>query len=312
QEIGGQVRITTELGKGTTFHLQLPITRSVIRVLLVEIDGEPYAFPLSRINRTIQLSMQELKLIENSQYFELEGQNVGLVSSRAALGLAGATSTIAQHINIVVVNDRNHLYGIEVDELTGETDLVVRPLDARLGKVPGVSAAALSDAGEPILILDVEDLVHSVDKLLADGEQVQVLHGSEHSSEFVRQRQRILVVDDSITVRETERQLLEAAGYEVEVAVDGAAGWNTVRLGEFDLVVSDIDMPRMNGYEFVSKIKQDNHLKKLPVIIVSYKDREEDRMKGLDAGADYYLTKSSFQDASFIGAVKDLIGEAEG
>ncbi|MEM9226652.1 MAG: chemotaxis protein CheA, partial [Verrucomicrobiota bacterium] len=90
QEIGGQVRITTELGKGTTFHLQLPITRSVIRVLLVEIDGEPYAFPLSRINRTIQLSMQELKLIENSQYFELEGQNVGLVSSRAALGLAGA------------------------------------------------------------------------------------------------------------------------------------------------------------------------------------------------------------------------------
>lgn len=308
QEIGGQVRITTQLGEGTTFHLQLPITRSVIRALLVEIDGEPYAFPLSRINRTILLSMKDLRVIENRQYFDLEGQNVGLVSSRAALGLAGATSTIAQHINIVVVNDRNNLYGVEVDKLTGETDLVVRPLDERLGKVPGVSAASLGEDGEPILILDVEDLVQSVDKLLAGGEVVQSRHVEQEQQE--EQQRRVLVVDDSITVRETERQLLENAGYQVEVAVDGADGWNAVRLGEFDLVVSDVDMPRVNGYEFVSRIRGDARLERLPVIIVSYKDREEDRIKGMEAGADYYLTKSSFQDDTFISVVNDLIGEA--
>ncbi len=308
QEIGGQVRIHTELGHGTTFHLQLPITRSVIRALLVEIDSEPYAFPLSRINRTVLLSVKELKNVENRQYFEMEGQNVGLVSSRAALGLAGATSTIAQHINIVVVNDRNHLYGVEVDKLVGETDLVVRPLDSRLGKVPGVSAASLTEEGDPILILDVEDLVQSVDKLLAGGE---LMRTSYTEAETADTRRRVLVVDDSITVRETERQLLENAGYSVEVAVDGAAGWNAVRLGDYDLVVSDVDMPRMNGYEFVTKIRQDPRLERLPVIIVSYKDREEDRLKGMEAGADYYLTKSSFQDESFIRAVEDLIGGAE-
>jgi two-component system sensor histidine kinase and response regulator WspE len=305
QEVGGQVRVSSELGKGTTFHLQLPITRSVIRALLVEIDGEPYAFPLSRINRTLLLSIQDLKVLENRQYFDLDGQNIGLVSSRSALGLAGAVSMIARHINVVVVNDRNNLYGVEVDKLTGETDLVVRPLDRRLGKVPGVSAAALSEDGEPILILDVEDLVHSVDKLLAGGESIQARYAQEEEKAPAK---RVLVVDDSITVRETERQLLENAGYAVEVAVDGADGWNAVRLGEFDLVVSDVDMPRLNGYEFVSRIRQDARLTRLPVIIVSYKDREEDRLKGLEVGADYYLTKSSFQDETFIGAVHDLIG----
>ncbi len=309
QEVGGQVRISTELGKGTTFHLQLPITRSVIRALMVEIDGEPYAFPLSRINRTLQLSIEDLKVLENRQYFDLDGQNIGLVSSRSALGLAGAVSMIARHINVVVVNDRNNLYGVEVDKLTGETDLVVRPLDRRLGKVPGVSAASLSEEGEPILILDVEDLVHSVDKLLAGGDMMLSRYTQEEEQAPAK---RVLVVDDSITVRETERQLLEHAGYAVEVAVDGADGWNAVRLGEFDLVVSDVDMPRVNGYEFVSRIRQDSRLERLPVIIVSYKDREEDRLKGLEAGADYYLTKSSFQDETFISVVNDLIGGPRG
>jgi two-component system, chemotaxis family, sensor histidine kinase and response regulator WspE len=121
---------------------------------------------------------------------------------------------------------------------------------------------------------------------------------------------RILVVDDSFTVRETERKLLERSGYEVKTANDGMEGWNAVRSAKFDLVISDVDMPRMNGIEFVKKVKTDERLKVLPVIIVSYKDREEDRLKGLEAGANYYLTKSSFQDDTLVKAVQDLIGES--
>jgi len=310
QQVGGQARIQTRVGEGTSFHLQVPITRSVIRALLAEIDGEPYAFPLSRIARTLHLSYDDLKSVENRQYFELEGQNVGLAPARAALGFTGSASTITPDLFVVVVNERNQLYGIEVDRLLGEADLVVRPLDPRLGKAPGISSASLSEAGEPILILDVEDLIASIDKLLSGGARLETRRTSDDASTAAgSDRKRILVVDDSITVRETERQLLENAGYRVEVAVDGADGWNAVRLGEFDLVVSDIDMPRMNGYEFVSKIRADNRLENLPVIVVSYKDREEDRIKGLDAGADYYLTKSSFQDDTFIQAVRDLVGE---
>ena len=123
-------------------------------------------------------------------------------------------------------------------------------------------------------------------------------------------RKRVLVVDDSLTVRELERKLLGNRGYDVEVAVDGMDGWNAVRTGLFDLVVTDIDMPRMDGIELVTLMKRDPHMQSLPVMIVSYKDREEDRQRGLEAGADYYVTKGSFHDETLLQAVVDLIGEA--
>jgi two-component system sensor histidine kinase and response regulator WspE len=120
----------------------------------------------------------------------------------------------------------------------------------------------------------------------------------------------VLVVDDSFTVRELQRKLLDDHGFDVDVAVDGMDGWNAVRGGKFDLVVTDIDMPRMDGIELVAHIKQDPQLNVLPVMIVSYKDREEDRRRGLEAGADYYLTKGSFHDETMLQAVVDLIGTA--
>lgn len=209
---------------------------------------------------------------------------------------------------MVIISNRSNTYGLLVDKFIGESDLVVRPLDPRLGKVPDISATAVMLDGSPILIFDVEDLVGSIDKMLS-GKRLQKLATESDESKEVSAK-KILVVDDSITVREMERKLLENRGYEVDVAVDGLAGWNALRAERFDLVVSDVDMPRMNGIEFVTQIKHHEELKALPVIIVSYKDTEEHRLQGLQAGADYYLTKSSFQDDSFINAVVDLIGEA--
>jgi len=124
-------------------------------------------------------------------------------------------------------------------------------------------------------------------------------------------RRRILVVDDSLTVRELERKLLTHHGYEVEIALDGMDGWNAVRSAPFDLVITDVDMPRMDGIELVSRITRDPQLKSTPVMIVSYKDREDDRRRGLDAGAAYYLAKGSFHDETLVQAVVDLIGGAQ-
>ena len=135
--------------------------------------------------------------------------------------------------------------------------------------------------GWPVLIIDVEDLIRSIDNLLS-GRQIKKLSAEAAVPEEVRGPKRVLVVDDSITVRELERQLLENRGYTVDVAVDGVDGWNAVRSGRYDLVVSDIDMPRMDGIQLVAHIKEDARLKAIPVIIVSYKDREEDRVRGLD------------------------------
>jgi two-component system sensor histidine kinase and response regulator WspE len=211
----------------------------------------------------------------------------------------------------VVASDRSHRFGVVVDRFLGERDLRVAPLDPRLGKVPNINSSSVLENGWPVLIIDVEDLIRSIDNLLS-GRRLKKLSTEVAVHEKTRGPKRVLVVDDSITVRELERQLLENRGYTVDVAIDGVDGWNAVRTGHYDLVVSDIDMPRMDGIQFVAHIKQDARLKSIPVIIVSYKDREDDRIRGLDAGANFYLTKSSFHDQTFLNAVVDLIGEAGG
>ena len=172
-------------------------------------------------------------------------------------------------------------YGLIVDSFRGEQDLVVRPLDPRLGKVPNLNAAAILDDGSPVLIVDVEDLIRSMDQLIQTG----TLARCKRDLAKARRRKRVLVVDDSITVREVERQILRQHGYEVAVAVDGQDGWNVARAEEFDLVIADVDMPRMNGLQLVQAARADGRLGKLPVIIVSYKDREEDRMRRAGGGS---------------------------
>ena len=306
QEVRGRMKIQSIPGRGTTFQMDLPLTLSVIRTLLVEIAGEPYAFPLSRLDKVLMIAEDKIEIIEDKQYFPLDGANIGLVSAAQPLGLKPGARTEAE-TPVVVISDRLKQYGVVVDRVLGEVDMVVRPLDARLGKVPNISAAAISEDGAPILIIDVDDLVRSIDNLLTGERLAKIVRKDERAGE--RSASRILVVDDSITVREVERRLLENKGYEVDVAVDGMDGWNAVQTGKYDLVISDVDMPRMNGIELVKNIRNGLATRHLPVIILSYKDREEDRLKGMEAGASYYLTKSSFYDESFIKSVEDLIGE---
>jgi two-component system sensor histidine kinase and response regulator WspE len=307
KQVRGTVRVTSEPGRGTRFQMQLPLTLSVVRTLLVDIGGEPYAFPLASIVRTLKLPKDAIEVLEGRQHSRLNGQSVGLVSAHQVFGGAKSSSAAAE-LSVVVLGDPASPYGLVVDRFLGERDLVVQPLDKRLGKIKDIAAGALMEDGSPVLIVDVDDMLRSVEKFVTTGDVSKVEHTADDTVR--RTRRRVLVVDDSLTVRELERKLLDQAGYEVEVAVDGMEGWNAVRAGEFDLVVTDIDMPRMDGIELVRLIKQDPKLGKLPVMIVSYKDREEDRRRGLEAGADYYLTKGSFHDDTLQQAVVDLIGEA--
>lgn len=307
QDVGGIIRTLTEKGKGTSFHLQLPLTLSVIRALIVEVSGQPYACPLAKIDRVILTSMREVEVVENRQYIRLEGQNIGLVAAHQILELEEPEESVTT-LPVIVVSDRTNSYGVAVDRLLGEKEFVVQELESRLGKIPDISAGALLENGDPCLVLDIEDLVASIDNLLHRGRLRRI--GKGEGKEEGTHVKRVLVVDDSITVREVECRLLRNAGYDVDSAVDGMDGWNAIRLGSFDLVVTDIDMPRMNGIEFVKQIRSDERLKDLPVVVVSYKDREEDRLAGMEAGANYYLTKGGFHDETLLEAVRDLIGQA--
>jgi two-component system, chemotaxis family, sensor histidine kinase and response regulator WspE len=307
KEVGGSVRVFSQSGQGTRFQLELPLTLSVIRTLLVEIGGEPYALPLARIDTVLKLSKEKIWVLEGRQHFTLGEQQIGLIAANQALELESQPS--GDDISIVVLGDRTARYGVVVDRFLGEQELVVLPLDSRLGKVQNISAAALMPDGSPLLIIDVDDLVRTIENVISGQRLTQI--GGNVGGEAKTVRKRVLVVEDSLTIRELERKLLDNRGYAVDVAVDGMDGWNAVRTGNYDLVVTDVDMPRLDGIELVTLIKNDSRLKSLPVMIVSYKDRPEDRKRGLEAGADHYLTKGSFHDETLVTAVADLIGRVD-
>ncbi len=306
QSVGGTIHTTTS--QGTTFHLQLPVTLSVMRTLLVQVGGEPYALPLSRVDRLFRTTVPAIQYSEGRPYVLHNEQAIGLVSAAQILGLTTTERSLNQELMVVVVQDAQEAYhGLVVDQVLGEQSLVLRTLDKRLGKVTNFSNAALLNNGTPLLVIDMDDLLRGLEKYLLQGDLLQM--SSANNAEKAAKK-RILVVDDSITVREMERKLLENAGYHVEVAVNGIDAWNALLANQFDLLVTDIDMPRMNGIELIRQLRGQANMQRLPTIIVSYKERESDRLQGMEVGADYYLTKSSFHDDSLLQAVVDLVGVA--
>ncbi|RVD76561.1 hybrid sensor histidine kinase/response regulator [Pseudomonas koreensis] len=307
RQLRGAVVLEQTAGEGSRFHLEVPLTLSVVRSLVVEVGDEAYAFPLAHIERMCDLQPQDIVQVEGRQHFWHEGRHVGLVAASQLLNRPASQSS-DETLKVVVIRERDAIYGVAVERFVGERTLVVLPLDERLGKIQDISAGALLDDGSVVLIVDVEDMLRSVDKLLNTGRLERIARHGNQAAEVARKR--ILVVDDSLTVRELQRKLLLNRGYDVAVAVDGMDGWNALRSEDFDLLITDIDMPRMDGIELVTLLRRDNRLQSLPVMVVSYKDREEDRRRGLDAGADYYLAKASFHDDALLDAVVELIGGA--
>lgn len=304
KELDGSVRMSSMIGAGTRFSLLVPISRAVTRAVVVSVAGEAYAFPLLRIERLIRTDRAIVQAGQDMQYLAIDGQNIGLVPLAQQLDL-GESRLRSDHVDIVVVSLEGRRAGFVVDAVLGEFDLATRPLDSRLGRVTDLAALAVLPDGAPVVMLDVEDLMHSA----LDRERQLARLREDEDSGAVQRRRRVLVVDDSISVRELERQLLTARGYEVEVAVDGMDGWSKLRDWPCDLVITDVDMPRMDGIELTRSIKQDPRLRSLPVVIVSYRDRPEDRARGMEVRADAYLTKSDFQEHGFVDVVHGLIGD---
>jgi two-component system sensor histidine kinase and response regulator WspE len=309
RQLRGGVELVQTAGQGSCFHLEVPLTLSVVRSLVVEVGGEAYAFPLAHIERMRDVQADDIVQLEGRQHFWHEERHVGLVAASQLLNRPASLHN-EDVLKVVVIRERDAVYGVAVERFIGERTLVVLPLDPRLGKVQDISAGALLDDGSAVLIIDVEDMLRSVEKLLNTGRLERIDRRNRQADN--QARKRVLVVDDSLTVRELERKLLLGRGYEVAVAVDGMDGWNALRAEDFDLLITDIDMPRMDGIELVTLLRRDSRLQSLPVMVVSYKDREEDRRRGLDAGADYYLAKASFHDDALLDAVVELIGDAQG
>lgn len=306
-EMRGKIQSRSTPGTGLSVLLQLPVTLSVLHTLLILIGNEYYAIPLSRIHSITTASKDDIFSIENKQLIKYNNQDISLINANTALEYCIDTHNNTNELNIIIFSERGEYYAFAVDNIIGEEKFALHVIDQRLGKLKNISAAAITDDGQPVFILDVDDLLVNIHEMIS-GNRIGNIDRSKQTQQKTN-IQKILVIDDSLTVREVEKNLLETHGYNVDTAIDGADGWNKIRQYDYDLVITDIDMPRMNGIELVSNIKADNRLQSIPVMIVSYKDNPEDRQAGLEVGADYYLTKGSFHDESLIDAVSDLIGE---
>lgn len=319
REVGGSLRLSSTPGEGTSLHFQLPLTLSVVRTLLVRIGGEAYAVPLARLDQIVAIAPGAIHRHEGKASLQLDGQAIGLIPCQPLLGLP-LPAELADPLPVMVLSDQGRSYGLVVEQVLGEQDLVVRPLDARLGEVPGLASAALLGDGAPILVLDVGDLLRLVQTGLANGTLPPLPPGSAPATDAPElispacpatphQPRTVLVVDDSRMVRESLARTLAGKGYRVEKATDGQEALERLQSGDIDLVVSDVEMPRLDGFGLVRRLRTlGQPLDALPVLILSSRDQDSDRIAGLEAGADRYLAKGGFREDTLLEAVQDLIG----
>lgn len=302
---GGSLRLARREMGGFQVEVILPVSLSLVRALIVEVSGDFFALPLTRVDRVLNVDREEIHAASGRQHFFLDGERIEILSAAQVLELE-ESETNAAHSAVAILQGPSSRLGLVFDRMVGQGELSLQRLDSRLGHVQDVSAVATLESGEPVVVLDVNDLVISATNF-SSGTRYRPL--ADHQRQDAKAARRVLVADDSLTVRELERKLLVGHGYEVDTAVDGLDAWNALREGAYDLLVTDIDMPRMDGIELSKLVRSHARLRDLPIIVVSYKDREEDRARGLEAGADFYLPKSSYQDESLIKAVQEMIGE---
>ncbi|MES2423397.1 MAG: response regulator [Pseudomonadota bacterium] len=305
QGLRGRLRVNNRPGAGLTITLVLPVSLSLVRALLLQVGGEIYGLPLSQLERVLHVPVSSAQWIAGQPVAHVNGRDLSWAPLGPILGVAPPPP--GPLLTLVEIATAGGRFALAVDALLGERDLALQALDARLVKPVFVAAAAVLDDGRPLLMLDVADLASVVAESGAGASQTD---SSDYAPALpgMPLPKRVLVVEDSFTVREVERKVLSAGGYVVDVTVDGVEGWNAVCTRSYDLVVTDIDMPRMNGLELLRRIRANEATRHLPVMIVSYKDREEDRLAGLQAGADRYFVKSGFEEAALLEAVTDLIG----
>jgi two-component system chemotaxis sensor kinase CheA len=297
----GTVDVTWDTGKGTRFIIDCPPTLATVRTVLVRLGARYLAFPTSQIERLARIDPADIRQAEGRNVIPTDDAPVTLVPLGQLLPPAD-DHVKGDRLSVVVLRATGQRLAVAVDELISEQEVVLRPLGSTPQPLPLVSGAAILPTGVVALVLNVP-------ALLLAGLKPQGSAASFSAPRTAsRSRPRILVADDSITTRTLEQSILESAGYDVRTAVDGADAWRLLQEHTVDLVVSDVEMPRMDGFGLCQAIRGAKRLRHLPVILVTALESSVDRARGLEAGADAYLGKSSFDQQHLLDTIEQLIG----
>jgi len=301
EQLGGEIRIGRSGWGGTAIRMMLPATVATFSGLLVHVGGQPFLLPTEAVERVLRVDPGEVKSVEGREAIGWNGTALSVASLGNVLGLPEPERQAERGSKQpgVVVRSGEERAAFLVDQIVGVTEVLVKELRPPLVRVRNVAGAGLLGTGQVALILRPADLLRSMrgSGRPAGPAQEVTKEGREIA---------VLVVDDSITTRTMEKNLLEAAGYRVRVAVDGLEAWTILKSEPIDLVVSDVDMPRMDGFELTARVRADKQLGELPVILVTALESREDKERGIQVGANAYVVKSSFEQSNLLGIIQRL------
>jgi len=305
EQIRGLIQVETTPGLGTTFVLILPLTLTTSQVLLVRVAGETIALPMMNVERILHVDVAKVGSIEGHPAIYAEGRPLPLVSLAHVLKLPEVEQPLPPDakIPVVILSVVEKRIALRVSGFLSTQQLVVKSLGGQLRRVRNVAGAAILGDGQLVIILNVSDLMRSVQVKSVASSTLPIVTNET-------QRCRVLLVDDSITTRALEKHILENAGYDVLAVADGQEAWELICSNEKglpDLVVSDVDMPRMNGFTLTQSIKGDSKHAHVPVVLVTSLDSPKDRLHGMEAGADAYIVKSTFDQLELLNTIERLI-----
>jgi two-component system chemotaxis sensor kinase CheA len=307
EALHGRIDVESGPGRGTTFTLILPLTLTSSRGLLVETAGELFVIPHNAIEYIMQIAPKDVIALEGHDAVLYGGRPLALVRLADVLNLQPIEGQGDEdRLPVVILAAAERRMAFAVDALAGEQEVVIKGLGNQLTRVGGIAGATVMGSGDVVLILNVADLI----KLGLRGEHRSVLTALARPvpTREVRAQKRVLVVDDSITTRTLEKNILEAAGYIVQLATDGQEALGTIAAeGVPDLIVTDVVMPRLDGFGLTQRLKEDPRTADIPVILVTSLDSAEDKSRGIEVGADAYITKSTFDQNNLLETIEQLI-----
>jgi len=299
EKVGGAVSVESKPGCGTEFRLILPLTLARFRGILVRVGESLFVLPTRLVQRVLRVSREEIKSAENRETIQINGRAASAVRLSDVLEMTRANTEADPKgkIPVLVLAWAGEQIGFLVDEILDEQEVLVKNLGKQLPRVRNIAGATVLGTGKVLPVLNVADLMQSAIKMAP-------LSTARETQETPKS---ILVAEDSITARTLLKNILEFAGYKVKTAVDGAEALTVLAAEGFDLVVSDVEMPRMSGFDLTARIRADKRLAQLPVVLVTALDSREDRERGIDVGASAYIVKGSFDQGNLLEVVRRLI-----
>jgi two-component system chemotaxis sensor kinase CheA len=302
EKLGGSVSVESQPQQGTGFRILLPSMLSTFRGILIEVEGRRFVLPTFHVERVARVTVADVQTVEGRETVALSGRVIALVRLADVLELPRAESKAepSAAISVLILGLGDQRIAFAVDAVLDEQEVLVKPLRRPLSRVRNIAGATVLGSGHVAPILNVSDLLKSARKTGSAAARV----GPKAKPADAK---AVLVAEDSITSRMLIKSILESAGYNVKTAVDGMEAFTLLRAEKFALLVSDVEMPRLNGFDLTARIRADKKLAALPVVLVTALETREDRERGIDVGASAYIIKSSFDQSDLLDAVRRLV-----